>query len=101
MDNILQWIQQWYASHCDGDWEHSYGIMIETLDNPGWYITIDLKGTDLDNIVREYEPLEYSENDWYSTQVKDQKFVASGDPSKLEFLLHKFKELVDETAVGL
>jgi hypothetical protein len=28
-------LEAWYASRCDGEWEHGYGISIETLDNPG------------------------------------------------------------------
>lgn len=38
----------WYLSNCDGDWEHVYGVKLETLDNPGWILTIDLAETDLD-----------------------------------------------------
>jgi hypothetical protein len=41
MDNsLIKWIQQWYVSQCDGDWEHECGIKITTLDNPGWDIKI-------------------------------------------------------------
>lgn len=35
-ENIFEWLQKWYKSQCDGDWEHEYGIKIETVDNPGW-----------------------------------------------------------------
>lgn len=42
------WIQKWYQAQCNGDWEHSYGIIIETIDNPGWSITIDLETTELE-----------------------------------------------------
>jgi len=43
----LDWLMSWYADQCDGDWEHQYGVCIETLDNPGWTLTIDLIGTPL------------------------------------------------------
>ncbi len=36
--NTLTWIQKWYAKHCNGDWEHFYGVKIETVDNPGWSV---------------------------------------------------------------
>jgi hypothetical protein len=26
---------QWYAAHCDSEWEHTYGVTLDTLDNPG------------------------------------------------------------------
>ena len=34
-ENMLEWLMNWYESNCDGDWEHSYGVKIESLDNPG------------------------------------------------------------------
>lgn len=45
--DVFTWLQDWYIQNCDGDWEHCYGIKIETLDNPGWCIDIDLIGTNL------------------------------------------------------
>ena len=30
----LAWLQAWYATQCDGDWEHANGVSIESLDNP-------------------------------------------------------------------
>jgi hypothetical protein len=44
-ENVLVWLQGWYAAQCDGDWEHERGVKIETLDNPEWAIRIDLEGT--------------------------------------------------------
>jgi hypothetical protein len=34
-ENILQWLQSWYQSRCDGEWEHNYGVKIDTLDGNG------------------------------------------------------------------
>lgn len=39
----LKGLQDWYCSQCNGDWEHGYGVSIETLDNPGWSLKIELK----------------------------------------------------------
>lgn len=41
-------LQDWYASNCDGDWEHGLGVTIETIDNPGWSLTVDLASTTLE-----------------------------------------------------
>jgi len=46
--NALSELQKWYFAQCDGDWEHSYGVRIDTVDNPGWTLEIDLVGTNLD-----------------------------------------------------
>jgi hypothetical protein len=43
--NILDWIQEWLAQNCDGDWEHAQNFIITTIDNPGWSVTINLVGT--------------------------------------------------------
>jgi hypothetical protein len=92
---ILSWIENWYQKNCDGYWEHSYSIKVETLDNPGWHISIDLGETNLENLNVDYQLIEHSENDWYGYSIKEKVFSASGDPSKLEFLLNKFREVVD------
>jgi Immunity protein 53 len=34
---LLTQLQSWYVAQCNGDWEHTCGISIETVDNPGWY----------------------------------------------------------------
>ena len=39
MSDELSWLQQWYSAHCDGEWEHGFGVTIATLDNPGWSVT--------------------------------------------------------------
>jgi len=42
-------LQNWYAKQCNGDWEHMQGVKIETSDNPGWFIKVDLEFTPLHN----------------------------------------------------
>ena len=33
--DALYLLQRWYLERCDDGWEHSYGVRIDTLDNPG------------------------------------------------------------------
>jgi hypothetical protein len=54
--DVLAELQRWYLDQCDGDWEHAYGITIDTLDNPGWSLRIDLTETPLSD--REYRRAE-------------------------------------------
>lgn len=85
-------IQSWYASQCDGNWEHSYGLRIETLDNPGWHITIDLHDTEL--AARSFEPVvrgaEVGEGDWVYCKVESGQFVGSGGTGSLAEILAVF-----------
>jgi hypothetical protein len=94
MENeTLQSLMNWYASHCNGDWEHSYGIKIETLDNPGWDLRANLNGSGITLMDFDSGLIEQSENDWYRIINKNNEFGAYGDPRKLTFLLRK---LLDE-----
>ena len=99
MNDIFGWLQNWYQSQCDGEWEHEFGIKIETLDNPGWIITIDLKYTELENLVFDEEIIEKNDEDWFFYTIKDNKYTGSGDPSKLQILVLKFKEFVEKHAL--
>ncbi len=85
-------IQSWYASQCDGDWEHLYGLRIETLDNPGWHINIDLHDTEL--AERSFAPVvrgaEIGEGDWVHCKVESGKFVGSGGAGNLAEVLAVF-----------
>lgn len=95
--SALQWIQAWYQSQCDGDWEHQHGITINTLDNPGWSLKIDISNTELENLELDYRLIEISDDDWYGFKADKYTFEAFGDPTKLETLIMKFKEIVDDT----
>ena len=94
--NELEEIQQWYLKQCNGDWEHSYGLSIENLDNPGWSLKIDLVGTGLENVA--YAEYSYGvdkdshpiTNDWVVTKVSRNQFLGFGGPEKLQELLSKF-----------
>ncbi|RFM25827.1 hypothetical protein DXN05_22980 [Deminuibacter soli] len=83
------------ASQCDGDWEHEYGIKTETTDNPGWSVTIDLADTAWENLEFDWILIEIDDNNWYGYKVKNKKFFGTGDLNKLELLLEKFKELIE------
>jgi hypothetical protein len=88
--STLDEIQKWYASNCDGDWEHSYGLSIETLDNPGWSVTIDLEETNLED--RDFQRIEIhdSEESWIECWIAENKFRSFGDPNRLEEILSIF-----------
>ncbi len=89
--DVWTWLQAWYVGECDGDWEHQYGIKIETLDNPGWSVTIDLVHTRLEDVDFVAQRVHRSEDDWYSMQVDSNVFRAAGGPLNLGELLHAFR----------
>lgn len=88
------WLQNWYKSQCNGDREHTYGIKITTLDNPGWKITIDLNETPYEILSIDSGLIERDENDWIHYKTENSKFIASGDLDKLDFLIGIFRDIV-------
>ena len=91
MTDILGWLQEWYFSNCDGDWEHTCGVEIDTLDNPGWSIIIDLEDTDLENKSFEGKDLERSEDDWIFCKVESKKFKMACGPLNLVEAINIFQ----------
>ena len=99
----LGWLARWYADHCDGDWEHSYGIEIGTLDNPGWTLKIDLRDTALKD--RPFDTVAFNmdapDGDpaarWHHCKVVDYRFEGAGGVHDLSTLVGVFRAWVAET----
>jgi hypothetical protein len=91
MDQVSR-LRNWYAAQCDGDWEHSYGIKIDTLDNPGWLLIVDLSDTDLQGKAFQAIHRGDSEDDvdWLHCKVESGKFEAAGGVPNLPDMLEAF-----------
>jgi hypothetical protein len=85
-------IENWYSSICDGDWEHTYGIKIETLDNPGWAVDVDLLGTPLEGTPFEQIVIDRTENDWVRCWVEKNVYKGRGGARNLSEILRCFSE---------
>jgi len=84
-------LQEWYSAQCNGDWEHSYGVSIGTLDNPGWSLEVDLAETALAD--KPFAPLKRNyehESDWLTCSLRDGKFMGWCGPYKLEEMIEVF-----------
>ena len=94
--STLARLQAWYARQCNGTWEHSSGVVIESCDNPGWWVRIALQGTPLHTAafaeIAEgvdagrfaLEPL------WLSCYCENGTWHGAGDETKLERILEVF-----------
>ena len=87
----LDWLQSWYADHCDGVWEHTYGVRVDTIDNPGWSLRVDLVGTELEHRTFTRRDESRSAGVWYVLWVEGQVFYGAGDPKKLEAMIAAFR----------
>jgi hypothetical protein len=74
MKTGIEFLQSWYSAQCNGDWEHSFGIDIGTLDNPGWHVDIELSGTNLANKGFTLIDQKIGDNDWMRCWVEKLKF---------------------------
>lgn len=99
--DLLIWLQNWYQSQCDGDWEHLYGVKIDTLDNPGWMVSIDLKETELENKPFCEVRTDNGESDWIICSVKNGIFEGIGDAGKLTEIIRIFKEWAESCILEL
>ena len=79
----LSSLEQWYLARCNGEWEHSYGVKIDTLDNPGWTVRINLHDTKKQNAILERVRIDRSENDWLQYWVEKQDFRIACGPTNL------------------
>jgi hypothetical protein len=98
--DLIEFLQKWYFEQCDGDWEHAYGVKIETLDNPGWSVDIDLQGTDFADKHFEPKIFDHTEKDWVDCRVEDQIFQGRGGPQNLADVLKVFRGWVEEMREG-
>ena len=92
----------WYLSHCDGEWEHGYGVSLTSLDNPGWLLKVNLIGTNLEGSAMEAisedsdeGPLRGEGQPWIECAVSENQFVGASDPSQLPRLIATFNTLID------
>ena len=91
--DVLEWFERWYEAQCDGDWEHGFGPRIETLDNPGWSLKIELTGTDCDGRVLDRITSNYDhETDWRTCWTEGNTFHGVGGPQRLRSLLEAFRD---------
>lgn len=89
--DILIWLENWFLQNCDIDWEHSYGLRIATLDNPGWSVEISLNETNLEEKEYPKTIIERSNNDWIHCFVEENTFKGYGGPNNLREILEIFK----------
>jgi hypothetical protein len=95
----LRWLAGWYAAQTDGIWEHDHGVKIDTLDNPGWDLRIDVTDTELQTASL---PLEEHENAGRWMRVwknrEERVFNAVGDATALPAMISRFRRWVAENS---
>jgi hypothetical protein len=94
----LDRLQLWYATQCNGDWEHTYGVRIGTLDNPGWSLDIDLAETALETAIFAPLDIERSPGDWVHCRIDNSVFMGRGGVGNLNEILNVFMNWAQSVA---
>lgn len=99
--SALTHLAAWYAAQCDGTWEHRRGVSVQSTDNPGWWVKIDLEGTRLARRVfpaiavgidGQGHPVG---SQWLSCSVTDGTWNGAGDETRLQEIVERFLIWVD------
>ena len=81
----------WYLRQCDGEWEHGFGIRLETLDNPGWSLRISTLRTDTELSDRAAVEVNLEDEiNWMVYRVEEGDYVAHGGPNMLAKMIQTF-----------
>ncbi|MEU0673121.1 Imm53 family immunity protein [Streptomyces sp. NPDC006172] len=94
----MRFIQSWYASNCDGEWEHEFGIRIATTDNPGWHIEVDVRETDLQGVIVPREKLDLPGGGWMIAWSDGSVFQAACGPLCLGYVDALFERMTEGAA---
>ncbi|MFD6444967.1 immunity 53 family protein [Promicromonospora sp. NPDC060204] len=90
----LKALQDWYALMSDGDWEHEFGVSVDTIDNPGWTVSIDLERTPLEGRGCDVE-MEYADGEWLHIVCDGKRFKAACGPRSLDRAIATFLWFAD------
>lgn len=100
--STLSRLQSWYSRQCDGVWEHTFGISIDTCDNPGWWVKVNLEGTKLqgqsfDELAENVDIERHAQGpSWFNCHVEGNIWHGAGDETQLERVLNAFLGWADE-----
>lgn len=95
MTDDFAFLQDWYARHCDGDWEHDERIRIGTIDNPGWMLSINIADTELSGRTLPWELADRDDDDWLHYRCEGDVFQAACGVSNFPQALAAFRSFVE------
>ena len=94
--SIVNWLEDWYDSNCDGDWEHTFGAEIGTLDNPGWRLRLNVSETMYENVAFVDIIINRTDSDWVHCRKIDGNIDCAGGSKNLGEMLEIVKKWMDD-----
>jgi hypothetical protein len=101
MTSNLEWLQRFYLSLCNGDWEHGEGgCDIGNVDNPGWSFKFELADTVYAQIdgpdIRKGTDLSGDGPEWIILKKVGTAIEGACGPLKSDELIGEFRTWIDE-----
>ena len=98
--DVLNRLEAWFRSCCDRDWENRYGVTIESTDNPGWWVKVDLSGTMLAD--RPFPCIDEGEEgvtpEWWSCYIEGMVYNGIGGVGSLSTVIEIFLDWAEAQA---
>jgi len=95
VDEAFDWLQRFFLSNCDGEWEHTYGCKIDTMSDPGWIFHFDLNGTPYADKTLELLEDRTSSMIWTRCEIKNGVFEAQCGPRQLRDCIDLLRDVVE------
>lgn len=95
--DALAWLQAWYTFQCDGAWEDEHGLKLETVDNPGWLLTVDLEETPLEGATLNEHRVERNNDDWLFLRADGRTFTGAGGARNLLEVIESFRRFAESS----
>lgn len=92
----LEWLENWFSEVCDGSWEHDNGIIIETIDNPGWRVEISLEDTPWEKLSCPDRTIDCGEDNWVHIIKKQGRIVAASSCLNLDLVIGIIREWIED-----
>lgn len=95
MTSALDQLQAWFLAQCDSQWEQANGVHIDSIDNPGWQVRIDLAGTRWAGREFDVRQHDRSEHDWLRCWVDGSQWHAAAGACNLDEAIGIFLQWAD------
>jgi len=88
----VRWLEAWLSVWSDDDWEHSYGMQVNTLkDRPGWDMRVDLADTQFEGAVWAGTAIERGNHDWFECRSDDKAYFSRGGSWNFQEMIQGFR----------
>ena len=105
---LLNWLQdcRYFNLNKSESVNLSEVINIVTIDNPGWYITINMDYTKFEIKTFDLLSIDNGDNDWVFIKINEGKYNGVGDKNKLIYILEFFRkwhqnEIIDNSTIDI